>query len=124
MWGSLGDIVFQTLKTPEKETFKRKKSYNYAEIDTYRKPKLQYLGTKLDEIEFEIKLVRTENIDVEEELDKLYEEATKGKPLTLSIGTYIKGKFVITEVEESLKVTDSKGNLVVIYVKLKLKEYN
>lgn len=124
MWGSLGDIVFKAVKTPDKESFKRKKKYNYAEIDTYRKPKLQYLGEKLEEIEFEIKFVKTEEMDPEEELDKLYQEAEKGKPLDLSIGNHIKGKFVITDIEETLKATDSKGNLAIVYVKLKLKEYN
>ena len=124
MWGSLGDIVFEAVKTPDKESFKRKKKYNYAEIDTYRKPKLQYLGDKLEQIEFEIKLVKTEDIDPEEELDKLYEEAEKGEPLMLSIGTHIEGEFVIMDIEETLKSTDSKGNLIVVYVKLKLKEYN
>ena len=42
----------------------------------------------------------------------------------LSIGTHIEGEFVITDIEETLKSTDSKGNLIVVYVKLKLKEYN
>ena len=124
MWGSLGNIVFETVKTPDKESFKRKKKYNYAEIQTYQKPKLQYIGDALEEIEFEIKLVKTADLDPEEELDKLYNEAEKGEPLTLSIGTHIEGDFVITDIEETLKSTDSKGNLIVVYVKLKLKEYN
>ena len=124
MWGSLGNIVFETVKTPDKESFKRKKKYNYAEINTYQKPKLQYIGDALEEIEFEIKLVKTEDLDPEEELEKIYQEAEKGEPLTLSIGSHIKGDFVITSVEETLKATDRKGNLAVVYLKLKLKEYN
>jgi len=124
MWGSLGNIIFQTYLTPDKESFKRKKSYNYAEINTYRKPKLQYIGDKLEEIEFELKFVKTEELDPEDMLDTLYEEAEKGEPLTLIVGTHIEGDFVITSVEETLKATDSKGNLIAVYAKVKLKEYN
>ena len=124
MIGSLGDIVFEGVLTPEKESFKRKKEFKYATINNLLKPKLQRLGDSLEEVEFEIKLVRYGDFSPEDWLKKLHNEAKKDKPLPLIIGNYVKGKFVITSVEETLKATDSKGNIVAIYVKVKLKEYN
>ncbi len=124
MVGSLGEIVFEGILTPEKESFKRKRQYNWAEIGSLKKPMLQRIGDKLDEVEFEIKLVKFGDFEPEDWLEKLYNEAEKEEPLTLIIGDYVEGDFVIVSIEETLKATDSKGNIVAIYVKVKLKEYN
>ena len=124
MWGALGSAVFSGIKTPNKETFKRKSQYHYEEINTLIKSKLQFINKKLEEIEFELEFNYFAGVDVEKEIAKLRDEANRNEPLTLIIGNKVIGKFVILEIEDVIKTTDRKGKLLSASVKVKLKEYN
>jgi phage protein U len=122
-WGILGDIIFEVHKTPNKGSFVRKHRFDYAKISTFQKSKVQYLRENLEEIEFEIRFYLYSGIDPAGELKKLLEEARKKEPLTLMVGDDVIGQFVIEEVEETYKITNNKGNLIDVGVKVKLLEY-
>jgi len=122
-WGSLGDIIFEVHKTPDKGSFVRKHRFDYAKIATFQKPKVQHLREDLEEIEFEIRFYLYSGIDPSQESKKLLDEARKKEPLILMVGDDVIGQFVIEEVEETYKVTDNKGNLIDMAVKVKLLEY-
>ncbi|KAA0257219.1 hypothetical protein FHQ18_11685 [Deferribacter autotrophicus] len=123
VWGSLGSIIFEVHKTPNKGSFIRKHRFDYARITTFQKPKVQYLRENLEEIEFEMRFYFYSGIDPLMESKKLLDEARKKEPLTLMVGDNVIGRFVIEEVEETYKITDNKGNLIDMGVKVRLLEY-
>jgi phage protein U len=122
-WGSLGDIIFEIYRTPNRG-FSKKTSYEYAEIKTFNKPKLQYLRNGLTEIEMEIRFYLPSGLDPEQEMEKIENHAKKREPLPLLIGESVLGKYVIIETEESFRATDNKGKIIDSRVRLRLKEYN
>jgi len=126
MIGTFGNIVFETSSSKIRtfEEFKRKGSAMFSEHPVLEgKPKLQHLGTSLDEISFSITFNVALGIDPREEINKLQEIKNIGDEKKLIIGRDVLGSFVLTELSESWDKIDSRGNLLLARVDLSLKEF-
>ena len=120
MWGKLGEVIFQLLKTPE--TLNRSSRAKYARISIFgEKEKLHFTGLEPEQIEMSIKFHHS-FCNPAAEVEKLREYLERGESYVLIIGDYIKGKFVIEELREESGRTDKHGNPLQILVNLILKE--
>ena len=120
MWGKLGEVIFQLLKTPE--TLNRSSRAKYARISIFgEKEKLHFTGLEPETVELSIKFHHS-FCNPADEVTKLKEYLEKGESYVLIIGDYIKGKFVIEELREESGRTDKRGNPLQILVNLILKE--
>jgi len=97
---------------------------NYAEHALIgRKPRLQWIGDKLDE--FQLQLVfHASFCDPEAELLKLQQMmlSAEAHQFVLGNGSY-KGWFVLTDVTASSKQTDKEGTLIALEATATLREY-
>ena len=118
MWGSLGDIVFQLLKTPNK--LRTTNRYRLPVLTPVRgNPFVQYTGDDPQEIELSI-LFHSSFCSPEEEIERL--KALKGLKLPLVIGNQKWGDFAIEEIRTEVRETTKDGELISVEVSLKLKE--
>lgn len=86
------------------------------------KPRLQWIGDKLDEWSIKLKF-HNGYCDPEAELDRLHKamSAHAALPFVLANGDY-KGKFVITEISVTSEQTDRQGQLTALEATVSIKE--
>lgn len=126
--GSFGTVVFEV--TPNKllsfNDLEKSSKSRWSEHDIHgQKTKLEFEGAGLVDLSYRL-LLRAENgvnpIKEMEKLEKMNDNGTAasfilgGKPISPN-------KFVITEIKESLKNIDQRGNLLAAEVNVSLKEY-
>ena len=123
MFAQLGNIQFENLKSFN--DYSRKSSAIYAEHSLIEgKPRLQRTGTALDEISISIRL-HASFCDPTNEIDALYSAMTEGEIMPLLWGTgHFEGKFVITQLDETIEDADKNGEVFSYVVSLTLKEYD
>lgn len=117
MWGMLGDVIFELLKTPSSlKTTKRARLPSLVPIEG--KTIHQFTGTEPQEIELNIHF-HASFCNPEAEAQKL--KNLIGTPQVLVIGEKILGEYAIEEIEEEIKTT-AQGKTLSIKMKLRLKE--
>jgi len=118
MWGSLGDVVFQLLKTPNK--LRTTNRFRLPVLTPVKgSPFVQYTGDDPQEIELSI-LFHSTFCTPEEEIEKL--KTLKGVKLPLVIANRKWGDFAIEELRVEVRETTKNGELISAEVSLKLKE--
>jgi phage protein U len=129
--GSFGRFVFETgvhgvgAKIRTWQQFKRKGVARFAEHNVLgAKPKLEFEGAGLEEIDIKVKLDVQLGLNPKEEIDILRAIRNAGKEQALIIAGKSLGKFVLFSTEEDWLVTDNRGNLLRADVTMKLKEYD
>ncbi len=121
MWGSLGEIVFQTTETPDELVKTIENRFSETSVIT-GKPRLQYGGRGLDEISLKISYHAAWCVPATE-VKKLEAMADENAYL-LVIGGQPVGEFVVIRLKQTLKRTTSDGKILSILVELNLKEMN
>jgi phage protein U len=123
MYATLGSIAFD-LPTYF-DGLHQARNAEFAEHKVIEgKPKLQFVGDQLGEIDIEI-VLHAFYCTPQAELQKLRDALAAHLAMDFSFGNgeYL-GKYVLTNVTEDAKDTDSEGRLVSLHVHLTLKEYN
>ena len=125
--GSLGNYVFLTssIYTKTYNSFSRSMSSRWIEHKIIgEKPKLQFDGIDLKQIELSIHLNRFFKVDIPKEKEKLEKYMEEGKVLRLIIGGEKIGNYVITSLNEEHKAFNAIGKVTKMDIKVSLKEYN
>lgn len=122
MYAQLGNIKFETLVGFE--SLNDTRATNFAEHPLIEgKPRLQRVGTNLQELTFSISF-HINFCSPEDEYDKLNNARENAEVLTLVYGNgYVEGDFVIVSVGRKVNQTDGNGNYVHITCDVTLKEY-
>lgn len=124
--GTLGNIVFETSASKVRtfDRFSRRGSAAFAEhavLDS--KPRLQHIGSGLDEVSFSIKFDAALGLNPVEELEQVREILRRGEPQILKISEdRTLGYFVLTEVRETWRQVDKAGHLLAVTLDITLKE--
>ncbi|MDP8080251.1 phage tail protein [Phocoenobacter skyensis] len=118
----LGHIAFDLLNAPTSLT--EKSSATFAQHNVLAgKPKLQAMGSDLDEITLDLRL-HYKLGDVESRYQALYTAKESHQALALVLGfSKFKGHFVITEISSPILFTDDDGNALSREVSITLKEF-
>lgn len=88
-----------------------------------RKPRLQFVGDKLDEVKIDL-IFHVSYCDPEAELIRLRSALTSHDVLALVLGNGdYKGRFVMTDLSAVSKHTDKSGNLLAVEAKMSLREF-
>lgn len=121
-YATLGAIKFEGLLSPE--SLRSSQSEKYAVIALAGgKPRLQRIGSELDEVSFSIRLNR-QFCDPIEQLEALRSYRQNGEILPLATGGgELLGNFVITQVSTQRTQLDHLGGLVEAMVDVTLMEY-
>ena len=125
--GSLGNFIFMasSLYTKTFISFSRSSSVRWIEHKIIgEKPKLQFDGIDLKQIELSIHLNRFFKVDIPKEKEKLEKYMEEGKVLRLIIGGEKIGNYVITSLNEEHKAFNAIGKVTKMDIKVSLKEYN
>ena len=125
-WGALGDMVFTLLGGPF--SFSDKQEADFAELGLLgSKPRLQFVGAKLEEITLQIRLHALTTPTIELDLRSLRDTLTQGDVVDLVIGQeqtgIYAGKFVLTSLEHDRQEQWPNGRLRLAEATLKLKEW-
>lgn len=123
MFAQLGNIKFDLITYFN--GIDESQKFNYAEHQTIEsKPKLQYIGDELDEINIKLNFHSSFCIP-EYEIKKLKDTAKthQEQAFILGNGEYI-GKYVIEEISSTTQQSDKFGNLISIEAEIKLKEWS
>lgn len=122
MYAQLGNIKFEALKGFE--TLSNNRSTNYAEHATIDgKPKLQRVGTNLQEQNFTISFHKT-FCDPEVEYLALDDLRESGEVVSLVYGNgLVVGTFVVVSVGKRINQTNANGDYVSITLDVSLKEF-
>ena len=123
MFAQLGNIQFNLITYFN--GIDESQKHNYAEHQTIEsKPKLQFIGDELDEINIKLNF-HSSFCNPESELKKLKDTAKKHEELSFILGNgkYI-GKFIIQEISSTTQQCDKLGNLISIESEIKLKEWS
>lgn len=122
MFALLGDVQFDMITYFD--GFESQFGANYAEHPLIEgKPRLQFVGDKLDEIRIQLAF-HLHYCDPEAELAKLKDAlaAHQAMALVLGNGDY-KGWFVLTDVQATSKHTDKAGTLIALEASITLREF-
>lgn len=122
MFALLGDVQFDLITYFD--GFESQFGADYAEHALIEgKPRLQFIGDKLDEIRIQLAF-HLHYCDPEAELAKLKEAlaAHDAMALVLGNGDY-KGWFVLTDVQATSKHTDEAGTLIALEASITLREF-
>ena len=121
-WATLGDIVFSTRLGWT--GYKHAAGAEYAEHALARgKPRLQFMGEKLDDISVEFAL-QIWFSDPQARIQQLRDAKAAGKALSLVFGNGdYRGRFVLSELEVTLSQTDGQGNIIALSGEMKLREF-
>lgn len=122
MFALLGDIQFDLITYFD--GFESQFGADYAEHALIEgKPRLQWIGDKLDEIRIQLSF-HLQFCDPERELLRLKtaKEARQAMALVLGNGDY-KGWFVLTDVTATSKQTDKAGSLIAMEASITLREF-
>ena len=88
-----------------------------------RKPRLQFVGEKLDEVRIDL-VFHVSYCDPEAELVRLKTALTNHDALALVLGNGdYKGRFVMTELSSVSRHTDRAGNLLAVEARMTLREF-
>ena len=122
MYAQLGDIKFELITYFD--GLDASKKIDYAEHATIEgKPKLQYIGENLEEINLKLSF-HTDFCNPQEELKKLKDAASKYEPLAFIFGNgAYKGKYVIEEITDTVIHTFQDATYINIEAQVKLKEW-
>lgn len=126
--GALGDIAFEAsvFKILTFDKLKRTGKGRWTEHNIIgEKPKLEFLGPSLEEINLDIHLNSLFNVIPEDELQRLRHYRDTGEVLTFVLGNKVvgKGKYVIMGVDETHTAYSHKGKLIKADASISLKEY-
>ncbi|MEW5892383.1 MAG: phage tail protein [Pseudomonadota bacterium] len=122
MFALLGDVQFDLIAYFD--GFESQFGADYAEHPLIEgKPRLQFVGDKLDEIRIQLAF-HLHYCDPEAELAKLKDAlaAHQAMALVLGNGDY-KGWFVLTDVQATSKHTDKAGTLIALEASITLREF-
>ena len=122
MFALLGDVQFDLITYFD--GFESQFGADYAEHPLIEgKPRLQFVGDKLDEIRIQLAF-HLHYCDPEAELAKLKDAlaAHQAMALVLGNGDY-KGWFVLTDVQATSKHTDKAGTLIALEASITLREF-
>lgn len=122
MFALLGDVQFDVITYFD--GFESQFGADYAEHALIEgKPRLQFVGDKLDEIRIQLAF-HLHYCDPEAELVKLKDAlaAHQAMALVLGNGDY-KGWFVLTDVQATIKHTDKAGTLIALEASITLREF-
>lgn len=122
MFALLGDVQFDIITYFD--GFESQFGADYAEHPLIEgKPRLQFVGDKLDEIRIQLAF-HLHYCDPEAELAKLKDAlaAHQAMALVLGNGDY-KGWFVLTDVQATSKHTDKAGTLIALEASITLREF-
>jgi phage protein U len=122
MFALLGDVQFDLITYFD--GFESQFGADYAEHALIEgKPRLQFIGDKLDEIRIQLAF-HLHYCDPEAELAKLKDAlaAHQAMALVLGNGDY-KGWFVLTDVQATSKHTDKAGTLIALDASITLREF-
>jgi len=124
--GFFGDIIFEVsadlVKTWESLRSKRKAVYASHEL-AGGKSKLEFTGVELNELSFNVRL-DARWVSPREESDKIQAALEDGEPRVLAIGGKPLGEYVLQDITEQTKYTDSQGRALASRLTLNFKEYN
>lgn len=123
MFAQLGNIKFDLITYFNGLDDSQK--HNFAEHQTIEsKPKLQFIGDELDELNIKLNF-HSSFCTPEEEIKKLKTIAKKHEELAFILGNgkYV-GKYVIQEITSTTQQSDKFGNLISIESEIKLKEWS
>lgn len=88
-----------------------------------RKPRLQHVGDKLDEIKIDL-VFHASYCKPEAELLRLRKAVTAHEPMSFVLGNGdYKGRFVITDITATGRQTDKSGSMIALEAQLSLREY-
>lgn len=123
MYSQLGNIVFENLLSPTSDI--RKSAAVYAEHALIEgKPRLQFTGLALNELNLSIRLHAIFCNPVEQ-LQLFKDAMNNAEALKLISGTNVEqGYFVVTEIEEEREDADKNGNIFCINANITLKEFD
>ncbi len=124
--GNFGDVVFEVSAKRVRtfDQFKRSSKARFARHDLMEsKPRLQHVGSDLDEISFAIRLDVALGINPENELEKIRAILVSGEDQLLMVGPKKVGRFVLESAEEDWSKVDHAGRIIVATVNLKLVEF-
>ena len=123
MYAKLGNVAFDLVAYWDGHDAKR--AYDYAEHKVIEgKPKLQWTGDGLEELEIAVSL-HALFCKPEEQLATLHDAAARhvAMPLTMGSGRYL-GRYVLTGIHQTTKQTDPEGRVLALTARLTLKEHN
>ena len=124
--GTFGPVAFEVSASLVRtyDEMKRDGSAKWAEHDILgRKPKLEFGGSALEEISFQMTLSSDLGTDPDGELDSLRDFRDNGEVGTLVLGETVVGRFVLEALSQTEGPRNRKGRPTWIKVDLKLKEY-
>lgn len=125
--GSLGNYIFMasSLYTKTYNSYSKSSSSRWIEHKIMgKKPKLQFDGMDLSQIQFTIHLNTFFNVNIKTEKKILNKYMEEGKVLRLILGGDKIGKYVITRISEEPKAWSALGTPTKVDLKIELKEYN
>lgn len=124
--GSFGKLVFSASadKVLTFDNFERTRSAEYAEHSIIqRKPKLEFVGSNLQEVSFDIQLNQKLGVNIADSLNLIQKYIDEHTNESLIVGSNVIGEFVIVSAKELHKYI-IKGTPIVVNISLNLKEYN
>lgn len=124
--GAFGNIVFETSDSRIRtwNRMSRKGTARFARhVVSEGKPRLEFLGADLEEINLVIRLNAQHGLDPEAELAALREIRDAGQEKTLVVGGRVIGKFVLEEISEEHQRHSGSGLLLLADATIKLTEY-
>lgn len=125
--GSLGNYVFTTssLYIKTYNSYSENSSVRWIEHKIMgEKPKLQFDGVDLKQIQLTIHLNVFFNTPIKAEKKILEEYMVQGKVLRLILGGQKIGKYVITKISDEPKAWSALGLVTKTDLKIELREYN
>lgn len=124
--GAFGTIVFETSDSRVRtwQQMSRKGGARFAKhVVAEGKPRLEFLGPDLEELNISIRLSSQLGVDPEAELAEMRAIRDAGEEKTLVIGGLVIGKFVLEDLNEEHRRHDGYGGLLLAEVQIKLTEY-
>lgn len=123
MYSQLGNIIFETLLSPTSDI--RKSAATYAEHALIEgKPRLQFTGLALNELNLSIRLHAIFCNPVEQ-LQLFKDAMNNAEALKYISGSKVEqGYYVVTEIEEEIEDADKDGNIFCINANITLKEFD
>jgi len=117
-WGALGELTFQTGFSPNRISVQQKfRIAKHPVINTY--PQMDNLGEDIRSLNLQI-VLNAVFVNVKWALDYIYEVAQKGEKLSLTIGMYYLGEWVVESYQISEMETTTDGEIVKVTVSLVL----
>lgn len=125
--GTLGDITFavnaKEIKTIENMSWKSSASYATHKLFG-KKAILEFTGINPDKISFNVEFSVYLGINPQKSMKKLENMLNKGTAATFVLGTKTIGtKWVLTDIDRTIKHFDNNGDILSYEVKITIEEY-